>query len=51
MGHRSLSATGRYLQLTAEAFPDLTERLENMYGDIFPRFEPVKEIRRPYEDD
>ncbi|ENZ04257.1 hypothetical protein HMPREF1086_03643, partial [[Clostridium] clostridioforme 90B1] len=23
----------------------------NMYGDIFPRFEPVKEIRRPYEDD
>lgn len=51
MGHRSLSATGRYLQLTAEAFPDLTERLENMYGDIFPRFEPVKEIRMPYEDD
>lgn len=51
MGHRSLSATGRYLQLTAEAFPNLTERLENMYGDIFPKFEPVKEIRMPYEND
>lgn len=50
MGHRSLSATGRYLQLTAEAFPDLTEKIENMYGDIFPRFEPAKEIRMPYED-
>lgn len=51
MGHSSLSATGRYLQLTAEAFPDLTEVLENMYGDIFPKFEPAKEIKMPYEDD
>lgn len=51
MGHRSLSATSRYLQLTAEAFPDLMEKLESMYGDIFPKFEPVKEIKMPYEDD
>lgn len=51
MGHGSISATGRYLQLTAEAFPDLTEKVESMYGDIFPRFEPAKEIKMPYEDD
>ena len=51
MGHRSLSATGRYLRLTAEAFPDLTQQIERIYGDIFPAFEPVKEIRMPYEDD
>lgn len=50
MGHRSLSATGRYLQLTAEAFPDLMEKIESMYGDIFPKFEPAKEIKMPYED-
>ena len=36
MGHQSLSATGQYLQLTAETFPDLTERIESMYGDVFP---------------
>lgn len=51
MGHRSLSATGRYLRLTAEAFPDLMEKIEGMYGDIFPKFEPAKEIKMPYEDD
>lgn len=51
MGHRSLSATGRYLQLTAEAFPDLMEKIESMYGDIFPKFEPAKEVKMPYEDD
>lgn len=50
MGHRSISATGRYLQLTAEAFPDLTEKIESMYGNIFPKFEPAKEIKMPYED-
>jgi len=51
MGHRSLSATGRYLQMTAEAFPNLMERIESMYGDIFPGFEPAKEVKMPYEDD
>lgn len=51
MGHRSLSATGRYLQLTAESFPDLIEQIENIYGEIFPVFEPAKEVRMPYEDD
>lgn len=51
MGHRSLSATSRYLQLTAEAFPDLMEKIETIYGDIFPKFEPAEEIKMPYEDD
>jgi len=51
MGHRSLSATGKYLQLTAEAYPDLMERVESMYGDVFPRFEPAKEVNMPYEND
>lgn len=51
MGHRSLSATARYLQLTAEAFPDLTTRLEEMYRDVFPQIEVAKEIRMPYEED
>lgn len=51
MGHQALSSTGRYLQLTAEAFPDLTERIEAMYGSIFPKieFHPL-EVRMPYEE-
>jgi hypothetical protein len=52
MGHQSLSATGQYLQLTAEAFPDLTERIESMYGDVFPEVVfPGKEVLTDYEND
>lgn len=50
MGHQSLSATGRYLQLTAETFPELTDVMEQACSDIFPRIEPMKEVRMPYEE-
>lgn len=52
MGHMSLSATGRYLQLTAEVFPALTKRIESMYGDVFPELGGLgKEVLADHEDD
>lgn len=39
MGHSSLSETGKYLRLTAEAFPELTAQLESIYQDIIPDLE------------
>lgn len=47
MGHASLSATGRYLKLTAEAFPDLVDRVNAAYADIIPDME----VKTAYEDD
>ena len=46
LGHASLSATGRYLRLTAEAFPELTSRIDSIYGEILPRME----VRVSYEE-
>lgn len=37
LGHRDMYGTQRYLKMTAEVYPDLSERLENRYGDIIPR--------------
>jgi integrase/recombinase XerD len=37
MGHRNLRGTQRYLQLTAELFPELSKRLDVAYGDCIPR--------------
>jgi integrase/recombinase XerD len=51
MGHQSLSATARYLQLTAEAFPDLMAVIEDAFQDIFPKIEVMKEVWMPYEND
>lgn len=51
MGHQSLSATGRYLRLTAEAFPDLVEKIEEATKDIFPVITPLEEVRMPYEEE
>lgn len=51
MGHQSLSATGRYLHLTAEAFPDLVEKIEEATKDIFPLISPLEEVRMPYEEE
>lgn len=51
MGHQSLSATGRYLHLTAEAFPDLVEKIEEATKDIFPVITPLEEVRMPYEEE
>jgi integrase len=39
MGHSSLDSTGRYLKLTAEAYPELTEQLERELGHIIPDLE------------
>lgn len=47
MGHASLSATGKYLKLTAEAFPELTEQINGIYGEIMPSLE----VKMDYEED
>ena len=47
IGHSSLSATGRYLRLTAEAFPDLVQQINRIYGEIIPDLE----VKTEYEDD
>lgn len=39
MGHSSLASTGRYLRLTAEAFPDLAKQMEEAFGHIIPDLE------------
>jgi integrase len=39
MGHSTLSATGKYMRLTADAFPEIADRLESMYGNIIPELE------------
>jgi len=36
MGHKNLKATGEYLRLTFDAFPDVTKVLESTYGFIIP---------------
>jgi hypothetical protein len=51
MGHGSLSATAKYLQLTSEAYPDLLRKMEEAYTDIFPVIEPLDKVRMPYEED
>jgi integrase/recombinase XerD len=50
MGDQSISATGRYLQLTAEVFPNLIDAMEIAYKDIFPILQPLEEVRMPYEE-
>ena len=47
MGHSTLSATGRYLKLTAEAFPELVQQINQIYGEIIPDLE----VKTEYEDD
>lgn len=41
MGHSTLSATGKYLRLTAEAFPEISKTLESMYGSLVPSLEAI----------
>jgi integrase len=36
MGHQSLVGTQRYLRLTAEVFPDISQRLHLAYGHLIP---------------
>jgi hypothetical protein len=37
MGHKSLVGTQRYLHLTPEIFPDITDRLDQFAGHVIPR--------------
>ena len=39
MGHSSLDSTSRYLRLTAEAFPELVARIDEIYGHVIPDLE------------
>ena len=36
IGHASMSATQWYLRLTAEAYPDITEKMDALTGCVFP---------------
>ena len=46
MGHATLSETGKYLKLTAEAFPDLIDQINKIYGSIMPDLE----VKTEYEE-
>ncbi len=37
MGHQTLVGTQRYLRLTAEVFPEISQRLHVAYGHLIPR--------------
>ncbi|MGH7748928.1 MAG: tyrosine-type recombinase/integrase, partial [Candidatus Dormibacteria bacterium] len=36
MGHSSLADTAYYLHLTAESYPDITTRVQQIIGDVVP---------------
>jgi len=37
LGHQNLLGTQRYLHLTAELFPEITARLDAVFGEVIPR--------------
>jgi hypothetical protein len=37
LGHQNLLGTQRYLHLTAELFPEITARVEAVFGAVIPR--------------
>lgn len=45
LGHSGLKGTQKYLQLTAQMYPDITARLENLFGDLIPQLEVLHEDR------
>lgn len=36
VGHTGIASTEYYLKLTAEAFPDVLERMDKLTGYVFP---------------
>lgn len=51
MGHQSIDATGRYLQLTAEAYPELRAAVEEAYKDMFPDSKLKPTMETSYEEE
>lgn len=39
LGHNGLSGTQKYLQLTAQMYPDIVAKLEVQFGDLIPQAE------------
>jgi len=39
MGHSNLAATGKYLRLTAEAYPEISAKMEKEFGELIPVWE------------
>lgn len=39
LGHNGLTGTQKYLQLTAQMYPDIVAKLETQFGDLIPRME------------
>lgn len=39
LGHDSFEKTVYYLRLTADVFPEITLKLENLYSDLIPKLE------------
>jgi integrase len=39
MGHSSIAATARYLRLTAEAYPEISKKMEEEFGHLIPVWE------------
>jgi len=43
MGHSSIAATGKYLRLTAEAYPEISSKMEEEFGGLIPVWEAQNE--------
>ena len=43
MGHSGLTGTQKYLRLTADLYPDITEKLKLKFGDIIPMFGGIED--------
>jgi len=43
MGHSSIAATGKYLRLTADAYPEISDRMEEECGGLIPIWEGPKD--------
>jgi integrase len=51
MGHKSLSATNRYVRITEEMFPNLIHKVDETYKYIFPEIGTDPAELDEYEDD
>lgn len=43
LGHNGLSGTQKYLQLTAQMYPDIVTKLELQFGALIPQMEVANE--------